>query len=61
LALNLAVRVESLGITALALTETSLHISSLNLETGVLAAAASDQFKPPAGATDTRHWQRRGG
>jgi hypothetical protein len=30
--------------------ETTLRIASLHFETGAFAAAAADQFEPPAGA-----------
>src|SRR5215470_4106946 len=39
--------------------ETTLRIASLHIETGGFAAAAADEFEPPAGASDARHRQRR--
>ena len=38
-----------------------LRIASLHFESRGLPAAASDQFEPPSGASNARHWQRCGG
>jgi hypothetical protein len=39
--------------------EKPLRIASLHVELRTFAAAAADQFEPPAGAPDARHRQRR--
>src|SRR6266436_7106297 len=41
--------------------ETTLGVTRLQLESRGPSAAAAEQFKRPAGATDTRHRQRCGG
>ena len=41
--------------------EMPLRIASLNFEFCTFAPAAPDEFESPAGAANSRHWQRRGG
>jgi hypothetical protein len=40
--------------------ETPLRIAGLHFEFCTFASAAPDEFESPAGAADSRHWQRRG-
>jgi hypothetical protein len=41
--------------------EAPLRIASLYFEFCTFASAAPGQFKPPSGAANARHWQRRTG